>query len=148
MLITSLRGKFNGSGKVEFRVSPLHGEQDVAALYTADGVLAVRIPTTRLNESRAFIEYTITRIVSTDRFNRSLPRGHILATNSMQSMEISNTSGRSNQNIFHHDKQRRAVIRGSRIPMEFFETCIQYFQEVSVRCFARSKSISTSRGGI
>ena len=52
-LITSLKDKFNGSRKVEFRVSPLHGEQDVALLYTADGVLAVRIPTTRLTAQLA-----------------------------------------------------------------------------------------------
>lgn len=64
MLITSLSDTENRNRTVEFHVSPLRGKQDVVLLYTADGVLAVRIPTTRLEESRASISDTITRLMS------------------------------------------------------------------------------------
>lgn len=111
MLITSLKDKDNSSLKVQFRISPLRGEQDVILVYTAEGVLAARIPKTRLKELRACIEDTITRLLTLADSIVPIPK-----TISWLQTPIGLAPPPPIRVCFIMTNNDGAVIRGSRIP--------------------------------
>lgn len=148
MLITSLKDKNNGSRKVGFHVSPLHGDQDDVLLYTADGVLAVRIPTTRLNDSRAVIEHTITRLLTLADSTVPCPKAISWLPTQCEPWKSQTPPGVPIKICFIMTNNDEAVIRGSRIPNGILRNTYTVFRDDSVLFVVRSKSISTSRGGI